>query len=224
MSNTAAVRLQKYLLPLGMIAVISYFCHTILGRVLRDDYNPITTDISSLTAVGAPNQKLLLVFTTIYGVLIVLFAAGMVIKAFNRNKTLVRAGWILILFMNLVSLFGYMLFPLSGDKTVMTLTNAMHIVVTMLVVLSTIAGTFCLAFGYLRQEKDQLLGRFALVMACLITVTGAMNPIAMANGWNVLGLLERASIYSIQVLMFSFSAYYTFFPRPKRAQLCKSRS
>ncbi len=58
-------KFESLTMPLGMIGVIFYLLHTLLGQLLWPDYNPITTDISSLTAVGAPNRTLLLIFTTI---------------------------------------------------------------------------------------------------------------------------------------------------------------
>ena len=61
-------KLCKCFMPLGMVGVLFYLAHTIIGRVLWTDYNPITTDISSLTADGAPNEQLLRVFTFIYGI------------------------------------------------------------------------------------------------------------------------------------------------------------
>lgn len=134
----------------------------------------------------------------------------MIVKSFRKYHATVRIGWIIFLVMNLISMFGYSLFPLSGDKTVMTFENMMHIIVTVIVVITTIAAGFVLAVGYLKQEKMKRLGTFALIMAIVITITGALNPIGMANNLNILGLTERAVIYSLQFMMFVFSSYYTF--------------
>lgn len=203
-------KFEKYTMPACMIGVISYFIHTILGRILWNEYNPITTDISSLTAVGAPNRDLLMIFTNIYGITTILFISGMIIKAFRKYHIAVRVGYIILLLMNVVSLFGYSMFPLEGDKTAMSFQNKMHIIVTIIVVFTTIVSTFTLAFGYLKQEHMKKLGTFTLVMAFIITIMGMMNPISMANNINILGLTERAVVYSLQILMFVYSAYYTF--------------
>lgn len=47
-------KVNNFLFPLGMVGVLFYLAHTITGRILWKGYNPITTDISSLTADGAP--------------------------------------------------------------------------------------------------------------------------------------------------------------------------
>lgn len=190
--------------------------HTIIGNLLWKEYNPITTDISSLTAVGAPNAAILRIFTSMYGICTILFVAGLIIKAFRKYHLVTRIGYIVMMVMQIISMVGYSLFPLSGDKTVMNFQNRMHIVVTVAVVFTTIAFGFILAIGYLKQEKMKKLGKFILIMSIVITLTGATNPIGMGMGLNILGLTERLVIYSLQFMMFTLSYYYTFDKDEKR--------
>ena len=79
-------KLNKYLMPLGMIGVIFYFIHIIVGQILWSSYNPITTDISTLTANGSPNAGLLSIFTTIYGICMILFVIALFKKALICKK------------------------------------------------------------------------------------------------------------------------------------------
>jgi len=199
---------EKYTSPLGMVGAVFYIMHTIVGNLLWEEYNPITMDISSLTATGAPNAGLLRVFTWIYGVCTILFITGLLVKAFRKYHSIVRTGYAVMLVMQLVSLFGYGLFPLTGDKTVMNFQNMMHIMVTVVVVFTTISSGFILAYGYIKQENMKRLGRFICTMTVIMTIAGAMNPISMGAGLNILGLTERLVIYSLQVMMFVLSYYY----------------
>lgn len=208
-------KIERYTAPLGMAGAVFYFAHVFIGQLLWPEYNPITTDISSLTAIGAPNRGLLAFLTAVHGVTMLLFAGGMIIKSIRKYHAAVRVGWVILLVMNLVSMFGYSLFPLSGDKTQMTFGNMMHIMVTVVVVFTTISAGFFLAVGYLKQEKMRALGVFTLIMAVVITVMGALNPIGMANHLNIMGLTERAVIFSLQGMMFVFSAYYTLSPKER---------
>ena len=203
-------KINKYLMPLGMVGVLFYFTHTILGNILWKEYNPITTDISSLTANGAPNAPLLKIFLSIYSICMVLMVLGLIVRAFNHYHSMLRIGYVILMIMQLTSLFGYSLFPLTGDKTVMNFQNMMHIIVTVVVVFTTIASSFFISFGYLKQEKMKRLGNLTLVMAILITMFGMFNPISMGLHLNILGLTERLDIYTIQILMFMLSYYYTF--------------
>jgi Protein of unknown function (DUF998) len=215
-------KIEKYLTSLGMIGVIFYFFHTILGNILWADYNPITMDISSLTADGAPNAQLLRILGLIYSICMILMVIALVIKAFNKYHSLLKVGYVVLLIMQLTSAFGYSLFPLTGDKTQMNFQNMMHIIVTVVVVFTTIGSSFLIALGYLKQENMKRLGKISLVFAILITLFGMFNPISMAMQLNVLGLSERLVIYTIQVFMFILSYYYTFLEKDSRIEASKS--
>ena len=202
-------KLEEFFMPLGMIGVVAYMIHIILGNILWPEYNPITTDISSLTADGAPNSSLLRIFTTIYGICMILFTLGMIVKSLRKYHLATRVGYTILLGMEVISLFGYSALPLVGDKTVMNFQNMMHIAVTVAVVITTITSAFTLAYGYLSQEKMKNLGKFILIMAIIITLCGMMNPISMLMNLNIMGLTERLVIYSLQILIFVLSFYYT---------------
>jgi hypothetical protein len=204
------MKVEKYLMPFGMIGAVVYFLHTTLGRILWKEYNPITTDISSLTADGAPNAELLRVFTFIYGICSLLFVLGMVIKAFRRYNGLLKLGFIIMFIMQFTSVIGYSSFPLTGDKNVMNVQNRMHIIITVIVVFTTIASTFLLALGYRKEEGMNKLGNITLIAAILITIFGSLNPITMSMKLNVLGLTERLVIYTLQIFIFILSYLNTF--------------
>lgn len=197
----------KLLMPLGMLGVVFYFVHIICGELLWKAYNPITTDISSLTADGAPNAGLLRIFTLLYAICTVLFAAGMVVQAFKKHRTLLRTGFLVFFVMELASGVGYNLFPLTANETQLNFQNSMHIIVTAVVVVTTILSAFLIGLGYLRQEKAKRIGTFVLIMAILITVFGSLNSLGMA--WHVLGLTERLCIYSLQIMTFGLSLVNT---------------
>ncbi|MDZ4910805.1 DUF998 domain-containing protein, partial [Clostridium perfringens] len=122
--------------------VVFYMALIILGNILWPEYNPISIDISSLTADGAPNQDLLRIFTTIYGVCMILFIIGMIVKSNRKYHLAWRTGYVILLGMEVISLFGYAAFPLVGDNTVMNFQNIMHLAVTVAVVATTITSAF----------------------------------------------------------------------------------
>lgn len=92
-------RFELVAAPFGMAGVVFYLIHTGLGRALWPEYNPVTMDISSLTAQSAPNADLLRVFTTIYGICMLVFVAGMIAKAFRQYNRAVRAGYLILMVM-----------------------------------------------------------------------------------------------------------------------------
>ena len=200
----------KFLMPLGMAASAVYFAHVFLGQMLWPEYNPVTTDISSLTADGAPHAGLLRIFTSVYGVCFLLFSLGMVFKSFREYHAVTKTGYTLFSIMAFISVAGYALFPLTEDKTAMNFQNTMHIAVTVAVVFTTIFSLFFIAAGYIKKEQLVPLGRICFAAAVMITLTGALNPIGMAQGWNITGLTERLVIFTLQVFVFFLSFVYSF--------------
>ncbi|MDA9460454.1 hypothetical protein B835_330 [Enterococcus mundtii 3F] len=203
------MKVIDWLMPLGMVSAVAYFVHVLLGQYLWESYDPLTTDISSLTAIGAPNAHLLNRILLIYGICFLLFVIGMVVKSFEKYHGMTRIGYLVFLVMAITTVVGYKLFPLTGDKADMNFQNTMHIVVTILVVFTTISSLFLIGFGYLKQEKLRKLGKISIATAVLITLFGALNPIGMAQGWNVLGLTERMVIFPLQAFVFFLSFIYT---------------
>jgi uncharacterized membrane protein len=70
-------------------------------------YNPITTDISSLTANRAPNAELLGIFTLIYGICFLLFTLGMTAIAYEKYHRITKVGFLIFMIMSIISLIGY---------------------------------------------------------------------------------------------------------------------
>lgn len=68
----------------------------------------------------------------------------------------------------------------------------MHIAVTVVVV-TTIASVFTLAYEYLVKEKMKNLGKFILIMAIIITLCGMMNLISMVMGLNYIRINRKIS-------------------------------
>ena len=198
------------LMPLGMAGAVLYFMHVFVGQYLWKEYNWITTDISTLTAVGSPNARLLSIFALLSGVSQMLFFLGMTIRASRIYHRITTTGYLLLFTLQLVSTFGYTLFPLESDKTVMTFSNLMHIIVTVVGVLLLLSSLYILSFGYLKREKLQKTGMMVLAFAVVITLTGVLNPVGMANDWNKLGVTERLNIFSFEILIFILSYVYTF--------------
>ena len=200
---------EKFAMPFGMIAVIFYFIHVFLGQILWKEYNPITTDISTLTAVGSPNAELLSIFAMIYGVFLIIFSIGMVLKSFRENGNIAKAGFLILLITSIISLVGFNCFPLSSDRAAMNFQNMMHISLAGITVVLTIIYQFLISFGFLK-DKFKLLGLISLAVSILIVLFGFLNPLFMGLGLNLLGLTERLVIFTIIAFIFFLSMVYTF--------------
>ncbi len=189
----------------GAVSAVIYLAHVVVGGLLWPEYSQIINTISELTADGAPNASLLRVFTTVYGALAVVFAVSLllVFRALKVRRA-ARIGAVLLIIMEVASLVGYGLFPLS-DSTEMNVQNIGHIAVTVIVVLATVTCGFFIGAGLLKTEGFKKLGVFMLACASMMVAAGLMSPVTFAAGWPVGGLMERCNIFTLQLWIFVLS-------------------
>ena len=205
------MKLIKLLMPLGMIGAVAYMLHALIGPALWREYNSMVTDLSTLTADNSPIAGQMRVFTYTNGICLVLFSLGVCARGRSEYHAATRAGYWIFLFMALVSTVGYAFYPLMGDKKVMIFQNRMHLVVTIVVMLSTLAALYVLSYGYFRKERRALPGWLSLMTALIMTVFGALSMVMMAGG-SIFGLMQRISIYTLQGYVFMLSFLMTFEP------------
>lgn len=189
----------------GALSVAVYLAHVVIGGLLWPGYSHIRQMISDLTGDGAPNAEMLRVLTTVYGVLAIIFAVSllMAFRAMKMRKA-ARIGAVLLIVMEVSSLVGYGLFPLS-ESAEMNVQNIGHIAVTAVVVLTTVACGFFIGAGLLKTEGLKKLGVFMLVCSFVMVGAGLMTPVTMATGWPIGGLVERINILTLQLWIFVLS-------------------
>ena len=189
----------------GAISAVVYTAHVVVGGLLWQGYSHMAQTISELTADGAPNAALLRVFTTVYGILALVFAVCLFFELRRQGaKRAAIVGAVLLVVMEFASLVGYGLFPLRGG-TEMDTENMGHLIVTGIVVLGTIGSVLLLGLGLVKTAGFKALGVFSLVCAAMIVVSGGMTPASMAGGWSVGGLIERINIFTLQTWIFILS-------------------
>ncbi len=200
----------------GAVSAVIYAAHVVLGGLLWTGYSHMTQTISELTADGAPNAALLRGFTTVYGVLAIIFAAWAIfaLRKAGAKKTAI-VGAVLLFIMEFASLVGYGLFPLRGG-TEMDPENMGHLIVTGIVVLCTISSVLLVGLGLVKSPGLRVLGVFSLICAVMIVVSGGMTPVALANHLTVGGLLERLNIFTLQTWVFVLSVSLVRKLRPEK--------
>uniref|UniRef100_A0A2A4YYV2 DUF998 domain-containing protein n=1 Tax=OCS116 cluster bacterium TaxID=2030921 RepID=A0A2A4YYV2_9PROT len=190
----------------GMISTIIYLLHVIVGGALWGGYSHMEQSISDLTSVGAPHKTLLSVMTNMYGILALIFAIVLYRLIKQHDFKLLRIGLLLLVVMEAVSFVGYMLFPLeSSGIEQFSFQNVMHIIVTIIVVVTTISFTFLLGIGFLKIQRMKKLGLYILVSGIIITISGISTGFVIANELPIMGLIERVNIFALQGVIFALS-------------------
>lgn len=198
----------------GALGAFIYMAHVIMGGILWDGYSHVRQTISELTGNGAPDAEMLRIFTAAYGILAVIFSAA-VYMLFRKYKVegIARFGAVLLLIMHIASLIGYSLFPLEQGGEVLTFGNFMHLAITAIVVIATVGALFAIGYGLWLTKNFRSIGLFTLVCAIMIVLAGVATPIVLNNELPFAGLVERVTIFTLQLWVFVLSLYLYRLPR-----------
>ncbi len=194
----------RKLTGLGMLGVLFYVAHVVLGGILWQGYSHLQQPISDLTASGAPQRDLLSVFTWIYGVLCIAFALVAYLYTRRRVPKLTSAGLLVFLAMHLVSI-SYGFFPQDLPGAAVTFVGTMHMVVTAAIVPLTILSPLLIGFGLRRVDGLRRFAAYSIVTGFFIFVAGGTTGLFFANHWPFFGLVERINIGALQVWTFALS-------------------
>jgi len=196
--------LRTILLSSGMLAVVIYLLHILIGGFLWKGYSHLQQPISDLTSTGAPNRFLLLLFTNIYGVLALIFAVSFTIFERKECHKLVFWGGISFIILHIVSI-SYSFFPQDLPGAEPTFAGTMHLAVTFLIVPFTILTPLLIGFGLRKDKAWKTLGNFSLICGILIIIFGGLTGFFFAKGLPYFGLVERINIGTLQIWTFVMS-------------------
>jgi len=179
---------------IGIFSVILYFLHVILGEIFYEGYNPLAQAVSDLTASNSPSKNIARPFSALYGICAVIFSIGFFAYLRNKINKAATVSSFIFCIMNTISFFGYTFFPLSESGYGGAFQDKMHMVVTVSVVLLTIASLILYSIGFLRAKGHKLLG-IVSISVLLILMAGAMLINILPKAY--FGVAERINVYAI---------------------------
>lgn len=196
--------IRRWTLASGMLAVVFYILHVLLGGMLWQEYSHLQQPISDLTASGAPNRSLLLVFTNIYGISALIFAISLTVFESKKYHRLVLWGGVSFILLHVVSIL-YSFFPQDLPGAEVSFQGKMHLIVTILIVPFTILTPLLMGFGFKKDKNLKVFGVFSVICGVLIIIFGGTTAYFFANKLPCFGLIERINIGILQIWTFILS-------------------
>ncbi len=176
----------------GIISIIFYLLHDIIGSINYPGYDWMNSAVSDLTAVDSPSFVKAIGYVTIYKIFSSICSILLCILIKKENK-LLRIGVYLFSIMNLISAIGYALFPLTSSGYDGSIESFIHVyVLTILVVLLSIVSLILISIGSFKG-KHKVLGVLSIISLVLMFV-GAIGSNSCPK--EVFGIFERFSTYS----------------------------
>ena len=188
-------KLINWLCLSGVLSIIFYLLHDIVGAMNYPGYNWMSQAVSDLTATDSPSFVIASGFVAVYKILSCLCSALLCIIIRNEKKKTLRLGVYLFSIMNFISAIGYALFPLSSSGFDGSIQSIIHVyVLTAVVVLLSIISLILIAVGSFKGEnKHKVLGVLALMSLVLMFIGAVVNQSVSKE---IFGIFERFSTYS----------------------------
>lgn len=187
----------------GIISFLSYAAMVVFSPLAYPGYDWMSMAVSDLTAEGAPSLQLATQLNSLFGPCAIVTIMAVCVAVRKCDSRIFKAGIWFFAAMEWVCTVGYTMFPYVKDMPVNGLQNVMHLVVTVLVVVFSLAALVLIAVG---SQKAGLksLGIWAVI--CLIAMLlGPAGTVLLPK--SVFGIFERFSTFSAVIFNMVLGIY-----------------
>lgn len=187
----------------GIISFLSYTAMVVFSPLAYPNYNWMTMAVSDLTAEGAPSLGLATQLNALFGPCAIVSVMAVCVAAAHYKTKSLKYGIYLFAAMEWICNVGYTMFPWVKDAANLHPQNIMHLIVTVLIVVLSLAGIIFVAIGA-RKEKLKSLSVWAVI--CLAAMlAGAMGTAFLPKA--IFGLCERFSTFSTVIFNMILGIY-----------------
>jgi hypothetical protein len=187
---------RKASLICGIVSSLLYVATDVLGAARWDGYSYTSQSISELMAIGAPSRPLVVPLLLTYDILVIAFALGVWGAAGRKRSLRVVAG--LLVGYGIVGLAGPFA-PMHQRGMEATLTDTLHIMITMVLVLFILLAIGFGANAFGKRFRLYSIGTL-LVLIGFGALTGLDGPRLAANlptPW--MGVYERINVFGFML-------------------------
>lgn len=178
---------------LGVVSFLSYAAAVIFAPRAYPGYNWMAQAVSDLSAANAPSRMLWNQLSAPYSVCEVVCATIVCIGMQKQKSRLLRTGISMFAAMEWISAIGYRMFPLSDSGFAGAFPDVMHMAITALVVLLSIASLVLIIIAGMREKALRSYGICATI-ALGMMLTGALGTRIVPVQY--FGVVERFSVFA----------------------------
>jgi len=178
---------------LGVVSFLSYTAAVVFAPLAYPGYNWMAQAVSDLSAAIAPSLALWNQLSALYNVCEVVCVTVVCIGIQGRKTKLLRSGIYLFAVMEWISAVGYRMFPLSDSGYAGAFQDVMHMAVTALVVLLSIASPVIIIVAGAKSKSCRSYGVCAAVALAMMLV-GAVGMKLVPAAY--FGVVERFSVFA----------------------------
>lgn len=178
----------------GILSFLSYSAAVIFSPLAYPGYDWMRQAVSDLSAVNAPSLSLWNKLSSVYNVCEVLCCVCVCISFSSLKSKTLKIGIYLFALMELISQIGYKMFPLSDSGFSGSFQDIMHMVVTMVVVMLSIASLILIIIGGFKTKGFKCYSICAIICLSMMMIGALGVKIVPANYF---GIVERFSVIAV---------------------------
>ena len=180
---------------LGIISLLSYTAMVVFSPLAYPGYDWLSMAVSDLSAEGAPSAGLANQLNALFGPCGLVSIMAVCVGVAGSKAKLMKLGIYIFAAMEWICNVGYHLFPWVSGAPASNPQNIMHLAVTVLVVVFSLASLVLIAVG---TKKEQLKSLRVWAVGCLAAmIIGPIGTSLLPQA--VFGLFERFSTFSAVV-------------------------
>ena len=185
----------KTLGVLGIISLLSYTAMVVFSPLAYPGYDWLSMAVSDLSAEGAPSAGLANQLNALFGPCGLVSIMAVCVGVAGSKAKWMKLGIYIFAAMEWICNVGYHLFPWVSGAPASNPQNIMHLAVTVLVVVFSLAALVLIAVG---TKKEQLKSLRVWAVVCLAAmIIGPIGTSLLPQA--VFGLFERFSTFSAVV-------------------------
>lgn len=178
---------------LGVVSLLSYTSAVVFSPSAYPGYNWMSQAVSDLSAANAPSLALWNRLSSFYNICEVLCTTLVCIGIQGRKSKLLRVGVYTFAVMEWISAVGFRMFPLSDSGYAGTFQDKMHLIITGLVVVLSIASLAVVIIAGARDKSSRSYGVCAGIALGMMLV-GALGMKLVPTEY--FGIVERFSVFA----------------------------
>ena len=178
---------------LGIVSFLSYAAAVIFSPLAYPGYNRLAQAVSDLSAANAPSLALWNQLSALYNACEVVCVTVVCIGIQSNKNKLLKTGVYAFALMEWISAVGYRAFPLSDSGYAGTFQDIMHMVVTVIVVLLSIASLTTIIIAGAKDKTSRSYAICAAVALAMMLVGALGMKIVPASYF---GVVERFSVFA----------------------------
>ena len=179
----------------GLLSLLSYTAMVVFSPLAYPGYDWMSMAVSDLTAEGAPSLQLATRLNALFGPCAVVSVMAVCVAISGNKSKLFKGGIYSFAGMEWICNVGYTMFPWVADAPNSNPQNVCHLIVTILVVVLSLAALIMISVSA-KYEELKSLGIWAIACLCAMLL-GPIGTGFLPKA--VFGIFERLSTFSAVV-------------------------